>query len=75
MSLFWIGVGVAVIALVVEYIFRRKLNNLQRIRNRSIEEDKAIKRYSALTMTMFFLAIAGAALIVIDVFVLNCFNV
>lgn len=75
MSLFWIGVGVAVIALVVEYIFRRKLNNLQRIRNRSIEEDKAIKRYSALTMTMFFLAIASAALIVIDVFVLNSFNV
>lgn len=75
MSLFWIGVGVAVIALVVEYIFRRKLNNLQRIRNRSIKEDKAIKRYSALTMTMFFLAIAGAALIVIDVFVLNSFNV
>lgn len=75
MSLFWIGVGVAVIALVVEYIFRRKLNNLQRIRNRSIEEDKAIKRYNALTMTMFFLAIAGAALIVIDVFVLNSFNV
>lgn len=75
MSLFWIGVGVAVIALVVEYIFRRKLNNLQRIRNRSIEEDKAIERYSALTMTMFFLAIAGAALIVIDVFVLNSFNV
>ena len=61
MSLFWIGVGVAVIALVIEYIFRRKLNNLQRIRNRSIEEDKAIKRYSAL--------------IVIDVFVLNSFNV
>jgi hypothetical protein len=75
MSLFWIGVGVAVIALVVEYIFRRKLNNLQRIRNRSIEEDKAIKRYNALTMTMFFFAIAGAALIVIDVFVLNSFNV
>lgn len=75
MSLFWIGVGVAVIALVIEYIFRRKLNNLQRIRNRSIEEDKAIKRYNALTMTMFFLAIAGAALIVIDVFVLNSFNV
>lgn len=75
MSLFWIGVGVAVIALVVEYIFRRKLNNLQRIRNRSIEEDKAIKRYNALTMMMFFLAIAGAALIVIDVFVLNSFNV
>lgn len=75
MSLFWIGVGVAVIALVVEYIFRRKLNNLQRLRNRSVEEDKAIKRYSALTMTMFFLAIAGAALIVIDVFVLNSFNV
>lgn len=75
MSLFWIGVGVAVIALVIEYIFRRKLNNLQRIRNRSIEEDKAIKRYSALTMTMFFLAIAGAVLIVIDVFVLNSFNV
>lgn len=60
MSLFWIGVGVAVIALVVEYIFRRKLNKLQRIRNRSIEEDKAIKRYNAL--------------IVIDVFVLNSFN-
>lgn len=75
MSLFWIGVGVAVIALVVEYIFRRKLNNLQRIRNRSVEEDEAIKRYNALTMTMFFLAIAGAALIVIDVFVLNSFNV
>lgn len=56
-------------------MFRRKLNSLQRIRNRSIEEDKAIKRYSALTMTMFFLAIAGAALIVIDVFVLNSFNV
>lgn len=75
MSLFWIGVGVAVIALVIEYVFRRKLNSLQRIRNRSIEEDKAIKRYNALTMTMFFLAIAGAALIVIDVFVLNSFNV
>lgn len=75
MSLFWIGMGVAVIALVVEYIFRHKLNSLQRLRNRSVEEDKAIKRYSALTMTMFFLAIAGAALIVIDVFVLNSFNV
>lgn len=75
MSLFWIGVGVAVIALVIESVFRHKLNSLQRLRNRSVEEDKAIKRYSELTMTMFFLAIAGAALIVIDVFVLNSFNV
>lgn len=74
MSLFWIGVGVAVITLVIEYVLRRKLNRLQHLRNRSVEEDKAIKRYSALTMTMFFLAIIGAVLIVIDVFVLNSFN-
>lgn len=75
MSLFWIGLGVAVIALVVEYFFRVKSNRLQRKHDRTEEDDKAIKRYNAVTMVMFFLAIVGAVLIVVDVFVLNSFNV